>query len=367
MDEIAPKMRRESLIEEFHIVGITHRRAPIEVRERLAVAPPEWEASTRQLCEQSGIAEAVILPSCLRSEFYVCGPRAEARAGVEEFWRVRFRVRPEDFRRFALFRSGPEAVRHLFHVLAGLDSLFVGEHQMRRCGEESLAAAECAGAAGPVLRRIFTAALQSAAEIQSETRLGRRNITKCQAVVEMVEKIFGSLENRTVLLLGGGHACEPVIRDLKRAAPERILASSPEEAEAAALARLSGRLVTVLPWKDVLAAASEADVVINTSITEPKVLRRADYEKIRPLRQKRALFLLDMAMPRGFDPALKTHGEVFLYTIDDMAGVAQSYQNRYSNEIEEAEAIADRNLEQFLRELETNPLPSPFAEIKSQY
>ncbi len=366
-------------IKQFHVLGTSHRRAPVEVRERLTVPVSDVGLRARQLTEQAGIEEAAIVSTCLRSEFYICGNDSDPRAAVAAFWSRCFGIEPAHFRPFLYCKSGRAAVSHLFRVVAGLDSLIVGENQAMQRASDALAASLEVGAAGAAIQKIFLAALQCGERVHTETRIGRREPSLGRAVVELVEKIFGSLENSTVLLIGGGQTCELAAKDLSKIAVERIWLASPDEQEAQQLAERLGHPEMALAWSDLRQAVSQADVVINipapaagsapasTSVATPvsgsssdpfserRVLQRSDYERIRPLRQRRPLFLLDLAVPRGIDPALNSCDEVFLYNVDDMAPIAAAEARRYAVEIQAAESLVRQEVEQFLRSFRADP------------
>ena len=360
-----------AFIKQFHVLGTSHRRAPVEVRERLTVPASDVGLRARQLTEQAGIEEAAIVSTCLRSEFYICGNDSDPRAAVAAFWSRCFGIEPAHFRPFHYCKSGRAAVSHLFRVVAGLDSLIVGENQAMQRAADALAASLDVGAAGAAIQKIFLAALQCGERVHTETRIGRREPSLGRAVVEMLEKIFGSLENSTILLIGGGQTCELAAKDLNKVAAERIWLASPDEQEAQQLAKRLGHPEMALAWSDLRQAVSQADVVINTPapaagsapasasvagpLSERRVLQRSDYERIRPLRQRRPLFLLDLAVPRGIDPALNSCDEVFLYNVDDMAPIAAADARRYAVEIQAAESLVRQEVEQFLRSFRADP------------
>ena len=354
------------LIEGFHLWGTSYPEAPVEVRERLAVHPDMVGPTARLLTEPPGIQEAVILSTRLRSEFYIWRAEPTNPSELDGFLSQTFGIDPPHFQPFLYFLSGEEAVRHLFRVAAGLDSLIPGENQAREAAAEALAASAASGAAGPTLQRIFQAVLQCGRRVGAETRLGRRNLSLGQAVVEMVEKIFGSLDSRTVLLLGGGQTFQLAARDLQRVSAERIWVASPVEQEARDLVHKLGVTGTRIPWEHLREAMDQADVVIHSSSSQRPVLQRSEYERIRSLRQKRPLFLLDLSVPRAIDPSLDRYGEVFLYNIDDMAPIAAAHSRRYETEIRAAEALVRTESDRFLQRLQEDPLSHTMLALERQ-
>ncbi|MBI4459209.1 MAG: glutamyl-tRNA reductase [Acidobacteria bacterium] len=354
------------ILNTFYVLGTSHQCAPVEVRERLSVRLPEMAAPSRQLTEIAGVREAVVLSTRLRSEFYVCDAAPDLPSRLDSFLRTQFKVQPEHLHPFLYLLNGLDAVRHLFRVTSGLDSLFVGEHQARQGVSEAFQAALASGATGAAIERIFEGALLCARRVQTETKLGRRNLSLGQAVVELIEKIFGSLDGRTILLVGATPTCELAAQDLRKVAAERIWVTAPDQQQAQQLAQKLAIAESFVPWEQFSRAATSADVIIHASTAERPFLRRADYEKIRSQRQKRPLFLLDLTVPRGVEPSLTSYGEVFLYNIDDMAPVTASHARRYESEIQDVETLIHRELERFLHALQKDPLSNTLLALERQ-
>ncbi|MBI4459203.1 MAG: hypothetical protein HY648_03970, partial [Acidobacteria bacterium] len=187
-----------------------------------------------------------------------------------------------------------------------------------------------------------------------------------QAVVELIEKIFGSLDGRTILLVGANPTSELAAQDLRKVAAERIWVTSPDPQQGKELAQRLATPESFVPWDQFPQAVGVADVILHASNSEQPVLRRSDYERIRASRQRRPLFLLDLTVPRGFDPTLHSYGEVFLYNIDDMAPIAASYARRYEAEIQEMEALIHREVERFLQALQKDPLSNTLLALERQ-
>ena len=356
----------DKVIHSIHMIGTSHQRAPVEVRERLAVRLEKAGPVARLLTEEAGIQEAVVLSTRQRSEFYFLRSEPADGLALDSFWGRAFGIEPAHFRPFLYCLSGEEAVRHLFRVAAGLNSLIVGESLARQSAVEAFSQCAAHGAAGPTLQRVFEGALQCARRVSRETRLGRRNLSVGHAVVELIEKIFGSLDGRTVVLLGADQTCQSAARDLQRVAAERIYVAGAEEREAKDLVHKLGNNSAVVAWDNLREAISQADVVIHASDAERPVLQRSDYESIRAARQKRPLFLLDLTVPRGIDPALNGYGEVFLYNVDDMAIISSAYSRLYESEISVAEALVRAEADQFLHRFQEDPLSNTLLALEEQ-
>ncbi|MBI4464034.1 MAG: glutamyl-tRNA reductase [Acidobacteria bacterium] len=358
--------RTLGILQTFHVIGTSYPQTPVEVRERLAVGPDQTGPTAQLLVEKAGIAEAVVFSTRQRSEFYFLGPKPTDSSTLDPFWSSTFGIEPAHFRPFLYCLSGEEAVQHLFRMAAGLSSLIVGESHVRQMVADSLASCVTHGAAGPTLQGVFEGALQCARRVGRETRLGRRNLSLGQAVVEMVEKIFGPLDGRIVLLLGAGQTCQMAARDLQRVSAESIYVASPEEREARDIVAKLGHNGAVVAWDNLREAISQADVVIHASRVGRPILSRSDYERIRAARQKRPLFLLDLTVPRGIEPALNSYGEVFLYNVDDMAIIPSCYSRRYESEITAAEALVQAEADQFLSRFQEDPLSGTLVALEQQ-
>ena len=360
------RSRKTAIIDSFHVYGTSHKCAPIDVREQLAVSPDDLEQRLRQLTEEAGIQEAVILSTCSRSEFYVCGEARDLQPALDEFWKRTFRIETAHLQQHVYFKSGPEAIRHLFRVAHGLDSLIVGESQASQRLEDALAASHSSGACGAIIDTIFTAALQSAKRVEVQTRIGRGNLSLGHTVAQLLEKIFGSIAKGTVLIMGEGNPVEFAAKDLGRFSEEQIWISSPKEAKAKESAQKLRNVEEATAWCDVLEAISQADVVVSGSVSGRHILQRSDYEQIRPLRRRRALFLFDLNVPRGFDLALSSYGEVFLYNVDDIAALAAADHRRYDAEIQRSELLVQREVETFHQQLQNDSVSGTLLALKRQ-
>ena len=312
---------------ELALVGISHHGATVEVREQVALESDEAAELARALAGDEG--EAVCLSTCNRTELYVAGPGAEARA-ADALGAVRG----------ALYRrADDEAARHLFRVAAGLDSRVRGETEI--LGQ--VRAAYALGAPGPLLDRLFREALHVGRKVRAQSPLGDPATSAATAAAVLAERVLGDLEGRAVLLIGAGEIGEATAgRLVARGARIAFVANRGEERRARVAEKLGARALALTELETGLA---EADVVVASTNSRSFVVSRDDVERALATRERRPLLLVDLAVPRDLDPEIATLPYAFLYDIDDLdeavgTGTAEGAAAR-------AEAIVAEEAERF--------------------
>jgi glutamyl-tRNA reductase len=325
-------------------VGVTHRTAPVELREMLDFGRNGVEAALAALAGRGDGREIVVLSTCNRAEIY-----AAAETDVSENF-ARFISEYHGISYHAivphLFRhSGADAARHLFRVAAGLDSLVVGEPQILGQVKQAYAAAAERKHTGALTNRLFTAAFSVGKRVRAETGLGEGAVSVSYAAISLAKKIFGDLEGLHVLILGAGEMAKLTGVHLKAQHVHRITIVNRTLAAAETLAaRLDGR---ALAWSSLGGALAAADIVISaTGAPEPVVTRAQLDEAMRP-RRSRPLFLIDIAVPRDVEPAAGDLEQVFLYDIDDLRAIVNESLARRSAELQRAEAIVNDEVDRF--------------------
>jgi glutamyl-tRNA reductase len=308
------------------LAGLSHRRTPVEVRERVALSR---EAAARLSAELAGAgAEAVCLSTCNRTEVYLAHPepeRAEAMAAA---------AFPDEEAVSALYRLHDEAAAlHLFRVAAGLDSMVPGEGEI--LGQVRWAYE--GGAAGPVLDRLFRQALYAGRKVRAETAIGESPSSVSAAAAALAGQVFGDLAGRRILLVGAGKVSELAARNLLSRGAEIAFVANRTLDRAEQLA--AALRAEPLPLEGIAAELSRADVVVASTSSPGTIVRKADVEAALPERRGRPLLFVDLAVPRDLDPAIQELDDCFLYDIDDLqAVVADSLAGR-RKEAERAEAI----------------------------
>jgi glutamyl-tRNA reductase len=327
------------------LVGWNFKSADLSVRERVAFSSDDVREALERIRGQGLVSEGVIVATCHRSEIYGF---SDGHRKDEEITRVISEWRGLDFTqasRASFYREGPDAVRHLFRVAAGLDSMALGESEVLGQVRTALRVAREAGATRSVLHRMFESAVAAGKRVRTETEISRHPLSVPSIGFELVTKVFGDMAERTVLVLGAGEtgtlfaeqAVEAGVRDV------RIANRSPERAETLA-SKLGGRAV---PWESVSATLVEADVIVGTTASPVPVVKREEVEAAMHERRGTPMFFLDLAMPRDIDPAVTEVYNVYAYALDDLKGVAEENHRRRSREIPRAETILEEELERF--------------------
>ena len=333
---------------EILIVGVNHRKAPVEVREQLGFGDGLLDQALRDLMALSPVEEGVIVSTCNRVE--VVAATSDGDGAVEAL--VAFLARGEHLageqlgKHLSVYR-GREAVRHLFRVAASLDSMVVGEPQILGQLKEFYSRAASVGSAGTVLHRCFHKSFSVAKRIRTETGVASKAVSVSSAAVELACKIFDRLEDKTAMLLGAGEMSELAARHLLAHGIRGIIVANRTFERAIELARdFHG---TPVPFEDFPRYLQLADVVIGSTAAAGYVLTRARVQEVLRARNYRPLFLIDMSVPRNFDPAINELDNVYLYDIDDLGGVAQDNRDERGREAEKAETIIEEEVDSFWR------------------
>jgi glutamyl-tRNA reductase len=347
------------------IFGVNHQTAPVAVRERLAYADDQIVPALLRLRKQApSLSEVALLSTCNRVE--IIGVGADRQRAAEEALRFLANdrmVAPEAFRSALYHLEGRTAARHLFRVGASLDSMVVGEPQILGQVKLAYAQAAAAGSAGAVLHRAFHKAFSVAKRVRKTTLIGRGAVSVSSAAVSLAGKIFDTLGDKTVMLMGAGKMAELTARSLKRLGIEALLITSRTFDNAVGLARELGG--TAVPYDNFKPYLRMADVVIGSlAVTQP-VLGPAEFEAIVKERRYRPMFLIDLGVPRNFDQRLNSLENVYLYDIDDLGKVALESREEREREAQRAEPIVELELDSFMRWLEGLELVPAIKDIRS--
>ena len=320
------------------VAGLSHRTAPIAVRERIALPKAEIPRVLRQIVARPSIGEAMLISTCNRVELIAAGRdglasdlAAVGRESIESLSAI-----ASDIRQHLYVHEGVDAVRHLFRVASSLDSLVLGEPQILGQVKEAFETARVAGTVGGALHRTVPRAIRAAKRVRTETQLGAGQISVPSVAVDLARQIFGELSGRTVVLLGSGEMAETVAKLLKHAGTRLLVVGRNEARVAVLAAAVDGE---ARRWSDLAAALIEADVVI-TSTSAPGFV--VEYELVHGLRKKRrgrSLFFIDLAVPRDVDPRVESQSEVFLYNIDDFERVVGETRQSRAREAEHADRV----------------------------
>ncbi|MGB5194888.1 MAG: glutamyl-tRNA reductase [Polyangiales bacterium] len=339
---------------DFVVVGLSHRTAPVEVRERLAVAPTDLQRELREIATDSGLEEVVLISTCNRVELYAtsANPLEAARDAKQTLTKRLGDAAGEG----VLYQErGIDAVRHVFRVASSLDSLVVGEPQILGQVKDAFDAAKEAGTIGTLLGRCFTQAFATAKRVRNETGIAEGTVSVSSIACELAKKIFGNLEGRQTLLLGAGEMGESAARSLRQTGTNlHIINRSEERAQMLAIA-CDGRAV---PYERLATELSDADVVIASTASPQFILTPQLMKSVVRTRRHRPLFIIDIAVPRDVDPRVGNMDNVFVYDVDDLQQVAEENLAVRAREAALAERIIEDEVESFLswrRSLELAP------------
>ena len=329
------------------LVGVSHRTAPVDLRERLDFSSRDVGAAVEALAARLSPAEAVVLSTCNRSEIYVASLDVNrAREDVIGFL-AEYHQMPDDvFLPHVVTRQDHEAARHLFRVAAGLDSIVVGEPQVLGQVKDAFEAAKERHCSGPLLNRTFEWAFNVGKRVRTETALGEGAISIAYAALSPARKIFGKLQGRSVLVIGAGEISTLTAQHLRSQGVAEIVITSRTVATAEALAEaVSGHAI---PWAEMPAALARADIVITATGAQRPIITRAHVEAATGRSRSGPLFIVDLAVPRDVEAAVGDIEQVFLYNVDDLQGIVQENLSRRTAEIERAEHIVTDEVSRFI-------------------
>jgi glutamyl-tRNA reductase len=330
------------------LVGISHRTAPIEVRERVDFQTRTVAAEALAALAARGSArEAVIVSTCNRAELYVaCDEAATTRADLVRFLADFNGVAPADLTPHLYDVTDLDMARHLFRVAAGLDSLVVGEPQILGQVKDAHTVATDVRTAGPVLNRLFHASFAVGKRVRTETGLGSGAVSVSFAAVSLARKIFGDITGRSVAVIGAGEMGKLTAMHLKSQGVQHVTILSRTMAHAARTAEAIGG-ASAAPWDDMDAVLAASDIVVTATGAASPILTKARIEQVMRPRRNRPLFVIDIAMPRDVEPAAGEIEQVFLYNIDDLQATVRENLARRSSEVARAEAIVTEEVEKF--------------------
>ncbi len=333
---------------EVAIVGLNHRTASVEVRERMAFADEQLDDANLRLCTMEGIDEAALVSTCNRVEVVTCGRNGADTVGrIKQFLRAEQADLAASLDEYLYSHRDRQAVRHLFRVASSLDSMVVGEPQILGQLKESYARAAGVGATGAVLNRWFHKAFSVAKRVRTETGIAGRAVSVSSAAVELASKIFDRLEDKTAMLIGAGKMGELAARHLLGNGVSGMIVTNRTFDRAVELAREFN--ATPVPFENFPKYLRMADIVIGSTASTGFVLTEDAIHAALRERKGRPIFCIDMSVPRNFDPRINEIDNVYLYDIDDLGQVTEDNLGERAREAEKAEHIVTDEVEAFWR------------------
>jgi len=326
-------------------LGVNHQTAPVEVREKVAVGEAQMAETLRQLQQVEGVEEAALVSTCNRTEIYARIDEGRVSAVVD--WLAgRNGLATDALATYLYTHEGDAAVRHLFRVATGLDSLVLGEPQILGQVKDAWQQARGAGSLRTPLDRLFQQSFAVAKRVRTDTRIGAHPVSVAYAGVRLVRQVFAELDRATVLLVGAGDTIELAAKHLVNAEAKRLLIANRTLEHAQALASRVGGYA--LPLSELPRHLPEADVVISATAAREPVLRATDVRDALKARRQRPMFLLDLAVPRDIEASVAALANVYLYTVDDLEQVISESKASRQAAAEQAEAIIDLSVEHFM-------------------
>lgn len=333
------------------VLGLNHRTAPVDVREKLAVAPHKLADVLGELKEESRSDELVCLSTCNRTEVYAeAKDRTKARDGVKRVFQSY--AGKKKLSSHLYFHESEGAVRHLFSVASGLDSMVQGEHEIMAQVKHAYHTAHQSGFTGKLLNVLFQRSLFVGKRVRTETGLGAGAASVGSVAVGMAERIFGNLRDRAIMILGAGKMAEVTAKHLLSQKARALLVANRTFERACELAKAFNG--TAMHFEEGLRQMVNVDIVICSTAAPHAVIQPDHVRRIMEERKGRSLFLIDIAMPRDVDPAVNDIENVYLYNIDDLQQIVASNQTKRSQEADAALGIVQQETSEFVRWLQAH-------------
>jgi glutamyl-tRNA reductase len=326
-------------------LGINHKTAPVDVRERVAFTPERMTEALHELSTQPAVTEAAILSTCNRTELYCGLSHSDAGSVIE--WLSRYHNLPRsDLAPYIYAHPDHDAVRHMLRVASGLDSLVLGEPQILGQMKDAYQAASSAGTLGGLLSRLFQHTFAVAKQVRTDTAIGSSPVSVAFAAVSLARQIFGDLSRQTALLIGAGETIELVARHLHQNGIGRIVVANRTAERAHLLASEFGGYAIAL--EEIPAHLPEADIVISSTASPLPILGKGAVERALKARRHRPMFMVDIAVPRDIEPEVGELDDVYLYKVDDLREIIEENIASRREAATQAEEIIESQVSQFM-------------------
>jgi glutamyl-tRNA reductase len=343
------------------VIGINHRTAPVEVRERVVFEPARLPDALRELRSLPQVTESVIVSTCNRTELYCVTGSAE---DALDHWLSSYHQLGMDIRQCLYEHRELAAVSHTFAVASGLDSMILGEPQILGQMKDAYRLAQDAGTAGPTLNRLFQAAFSVAKRIRTETKIGANSVSVASAAVAMARNIFASFENRTALLVGAGETITLAARHLHADGLRRMIVANRSLDRARELAReFQGYAIGL---EEIPTHLREADIVVASTASPHAIITRQMAQDALRARKRRPMFMVDIAVPRDIEAQVAELEDVYLYTIDDLQSVVNENLEGRRQAAREADELIVTEVERFAVGLRTRDAAPTIRRLREE-
>ncbi len=326
------------------ILGLNHNTAPVEIREQVVFAGNDLPAALADVQSIPGIDEAVLLSTCNRTEFYHTGDEEGSRRLVD--WLTETRTHGVTLNDSLFEKANDEAIRHLFRVACGLDSMVLGEPQILGQLKDAYREAQNAGTTGRTLTQVFQHSFSAAKKVRTDTDIGSSPVSVAFAAVDLARQFFGDFNKRTALLLGAGVTVELVAKHLKARDIGKLFIANRSIDRARGLANQFGGYA--LPLSEIGGTLPQADILISSTASPDPVLRVEDMKEAVKARRRKPIFACDIAVPRDIEPGVKELDDVYLYSIDDLDKVILDGMGNREAAAVDAQRILDDEVSRYL-------------------
>jgi glutamyl-tRNA reductase len=344
---------------ELALIGVSHKTAPVEVRERLAFPSDKIRLALASLLEKTHAAEAMILSTCNRVEIVAQGPDAQL---VQDFICEYHQIPADAISQHLYSYKNADAIRHLFRVTASLDSMMVGEPQILGQVKEAYRLASEAGAIGSHLSPLLDRAFAVAKRVRSETGISQSAVSISYAAVELAKKIFGDLAGKTVMIIGASKMGELAARHLKRNGVASVLVTNRTFERAVEVAKVFEG--AAIPFEHFTDHMDRADIVISSTGASHFIITRPLAEQVIHNRRNKPVFFIDIAVPRDVDPTVNDIDNAFVYDIDDLQQVIDANMKERMKEAGRAEEIIDLEVQAFYTRMQSREVAPTIVSLR---
>jgi glutamyl-tRNA reductase len=348
------------------LVGLSHKTAPIEVRERIAFPEKHLQAALQRLREESELSEGMIVSTCNRVEILAHGRKSQDQIveSVKKFLYSYHALSPPFLESYLYSHFRHDAINHLFRVASSLDSMVVGEPQILSQVKQAYTLACQAGSVGRQLNDLIPRAFFVAKKVRTTTRIGEAAVSVSSVAIELARKILGDLENKSILLIGAGKMGALAAKSLLDGGVQQIYVANrtPERSEQMA-AEFSGQAV---PFEDLETYLVRADIAVVSTGSDSFILKKTDVEGILKRRKYRPLFIIDISVPRNVDPSVNELENVFVYDVDDLQSVISANMRQRQQEAEIAEDIVVEEVSNYINQMSARSVGPLASTLRSR-
>ncbi len=327
-------------------VGVNHKTAPVDIRERVSFAPERLADALKDLTSCPQVQEAAILSTCNRTELVCHGKDDDSSNTIIDWFESYHKLKADEVRPYIYVHPQQQAIRHVLRVASGLDSLILGEPQILGQIKDAYSKAEQAGTIGKMLNRLFQHTFSVAKQVRTDTAIGSSPVSVAFAAVSLSKQIFSDMEKHTALLIGAGETIELAARHLHASGVGRIIIANRTVEKAHALAEEFDGYAIAL--KEIPAHLAEADIVISSTASQLPILGKGAVETAIKQRKHRPVLMIDIAVPRDIESQVGDLEDVYLYTVDDLQEIIQEGLKSRQEAAKQAEEIIDTQTAHFM-------------------